>query len=159
VDNWVLSGITTFSTGAPTTPTFSTVDGADLTGSSESAVITVTGDPRISKSDRTMERFFKTEVFQRTAKGSFGNAGIGLVRQPGQNNWDMALSKRFPLWNEKRYLQFRGETFNTWNHTQFSAANTQARFNKDGQQVSTAFGYLGGARSPRIVQLSLKAIF
>jgi len=35
-------------------------------------------------------------------------------------NWDMAASKRFPLFSESRWIQFRAELFNAWNHTQFA---------------------------------------
>jgi hypothetical protein len=159
VDNWVLSGITTFTTGSPFTPTYATVDGLDETGSSEAARIMVVGDPSLAKSERTFYRQFNTDAFARPAKGSFGNAGVNVLRRPGTNNWDISASKRFSLWDDKRYIQFRGETFNAWNHTQFSGLDTSARFDQSGKQIDGAFGSLTSARSPRIVQLSLKLIF
>src|SRR5262249_40424277 len=52
-DNWQVSGITSFMSGNPFTPGFTTVDGQDTTGSTDGARITVTGDPRLDKSERT----------------------------------------------------------------------------------------------------------
>jgi hypothetical protein len=80
--NWVVSGITSFQSGFPFTPGFSTTDAVDLTGSNEGARITVLGDPRLPKSERTFYRNFKTEMFARTPVRDFGNAGIGLLRAP-----------------------------------------------------------------------------
>lgn len=159
LDNWQVSGITSLISGTPFTPGFGTADGADITGSAEGARISVSGDPHLPKGERTFYRNFKTEVFQRTPLRSFGNAGIGLLRGPGLNNWDIALSKRFPLFADHRFLQFRAEFFNAWNHTQFSSLYTGTRFDATGKQLDPNFGAYSSARDPRIVQFSLKAVF
>jgi hypothetical protein len=159
LDNWQISGITSFISGAPFTPGFSTTDGQDITGSAEGARITVVGDPNLSKDEKTFFRNFDTSVFHRTPKGSFGNAGVNILRGPGVNNWDIAASKRVPLGSEQRFLQFRTELFNAWNHTQFSGLYSTARFNEAGEQVDPNFGAYSSARTPRIIQLSLKLFF
>lgn len=159
LDNWELSGFTTFSSGSPFTPGFSTTDGQDITGSSEGARISVTGNPYLPKGERTFDRNFRTEVFARTPRGSFGNAGIGLLRGPGINNWDLSIGKRVPLFSEQRFIRFRAEFFNAWNHTQFSGLYTGARFDTTGKQVDPNFGAYSGARRPRIIQLSLRVVF
>ena len=69
-DNWMLSGITTFMTGTPFTPGFSTSDGADITGSQEGARIVVLADPSLPSSERTFARNFNTEAFARPAKAN-----------------------------------------------------------------------------------------
>jgi hypothetical protein len=117
LDNWQVSGITSFISGSAFTPGFNTSDGADITGSAIGARIIVTGDPRLSKSEKTFDRVFNTSVWQRPPKFSFGNAAGGLLRGPGINNWDMSLTKRFPVFSEQRNLTFWGEFFNVWNHT------------------------------------------
>src|SRR5229473_1535830 len=109
LDDWQLSGITSFISGAPFVPGFSTTNGADITGSTEGARINVVGDPKISKGDRTFYHNFNTAAFAIPAVGTFGNAGIGILRGPGINNWDMAASKRFTLFSESRWIQFRAE--------------------------------------------------
>lgn len=159
LDNWQIAGITSFISGTPFTPTFTTADGADITGSSEGARITVNGDPYLPKSERDFFRNFRTEAFQRTARGSFGNAGVGILRGPGTNNWDITLSKRFPLPGEGRHLQFRTEFFNAWNHTQFDSLFTAARFDAQGRQTDANFGAFRSARSARTIQLSAKIVF
>lgn len=159
LDNWVLSGITTFSTGAPFTPGFSTVDGQDITGSSEGARINVVGNPHLDPSERTYSRNFTTAAFARPALKSFGSAGANIMRNPGDANWDVSVAKRVPFAGEGRYLQIRGEAFNVWNHTRFSSYDSTARFDAAGNQVSTTFGSLNGARSPRTIELSARIVF
>jgi hypothetical protein len=159
LDDWQISGMIALSTGAPFTPTFSTTDGQDITGSSDSAKIVVTCDPRLGSGQRTYFRNFNTDCFQRPPLGGFGTSTPGLLSQPGINNWDFAISKRIPLGSEKRYLRFRTELFNAWNHTQFSSYYTAARFDATGKQVDPNFGAYSAARDPRIMQFSLKLVF
>jgi hypothetical protein len=156
---WQISGITTFASGSPLNPGFGTVDGADITGSTDGARIDIVGDPYLPEGERTFTRNFNTEAFARPASRSFGNAGIGYLRGPGTNNWDITISKRVPLGSETRYLQFRTEFFNAFNHTQFSGYDTTARFDATGKQVNANFGAYNGARDPRRIQLSLRLMF
>ena len=145
--------------GNPFTPGFSTVDGQNITGSTDGARITVTGSPRLSKSEKTFGRTYNTSVFQRTPQRSFGNAGVNLIYGPGVNNWDIAISKRIPLFAEGRFLQFRTELFNAWNHTQFAGTYNTARFDRNGVQVDPNFGAYSSTLKPRNIQLSLKLVF
>ena len=159
LDNWQVSGITSFISGSPFTPGFSTTDGQDITGSTEGPRINVTGSPYLDKGDRNFYKNFNTSVFARPALRDFGNAGLGLLYGPGTNNWDLSVSKRFPIFSEARFVQFRTEMFNAWNHTQFSGLYTTARFDTSGAQVDPNFGAYSAARAPRLIQLSLKLIF
>ena len=158
-DNWQISGITSFITGSPFTPGFSTVDSVDLTGSAEGSRITVIGDARLPKDQRTFFRNFNTSAFARTAPRDFGNAGVDVLYGPGINNWDISITKRVPIFSEARYFQFRTELFNAWNHTQFANLFTSARFDAQGRQVDPNFGAFSEARTPRTIQLSLKVVF
>jgi hypothetical protein len=158
-DEWQLSGITTAMTGTPFTPTFSTTDGQDITGSQEGARITLVGNPNLPKDQRTFYKNFNTDAFARTPQGSFGNAGIGILRNPAWNNWDMSISKRIPWKGEERYFQLRGEFYNIWNHAEFSSYDTNARFDPTGKQVNANFGALNGTRDPRKIQVSLRLMF
>ncbi len=156
--NWQISGITSFISGTPTTPSYALADGADLTGSSEGARIDVVSDPYLPGGERTFARNFRTEAFARPAKFSFGNAGVNILRQPSTSNWDISISKRVPF-DEGRYVQFRTELFNAWNHTQFSGFDTSARFDASGNQIDSNFGAMTGTRDPRRIQLSLRVMF
>jgi hypothetical protein len=157
--NWQVSGINSFQAGTPVTPGFSTADAVDITGSTEGARISVVGDPYLPKSERTFYRNFNTAAFARPAVRDFGNAGVGILRGPGMNNWDLSISKRVPVGGEQRYFQFRAEFYNAFNHTQFSSMATTARFNAQGQQIDPNFGAYTAARDPRRIQLSLRFMF
>jgi hypothetical protein len=159
VNGWVVGGWTTFSTGAPFTPGFSTTDGQDITGSSEGPRINVIGNPVLPKSERTFFRNFNTDAFARPALGDFGNAGIGILYGPGDNNWDLAVTKRVPLMAEGRYIQFRASFMNVWNHTRFASYHSHARFDPTGKQVEPLFGAFNSTRNPRIGELSLRLVF
>ncbi len=157
VDNWSLSGITTFQTGEPYTPTFTTTNGANITGSAIPAKISVVGNPHID--NPTFQQNFNTNAFALTPKGSFGNAGPGILTGPGINNWDLSVSKRIHLGSEARMLTLRGEAFNVWNHTQFATINAAAQYNPAGVQTNPNFGAFATSRPPRIVQLSARINF
>ena len=57
--------------------------------------------------------------------------------------------------SEKRILQFRGELYDAFNHTQYSSVDTGARFDTTGKQVNTRFGQVTATRLPRVIQLAL----
>jgi len=62
----------------------------------------------------------------------FGFNGQNYLYGPGVNNWDFAIFKRVPLGSEQRYIQFRTELFNAWNHTPFSGLDSTLRFDPQG---------------------------
>src|SRR5260370_15339504 len=94
--------------------------------------------------------------FGRPARSSLGNVGVGVLRGPGINNWDLSLYRQIPLGSEKRNLQLRFESYNTPNHTQFSAVSQTARFDMLGNQIDPLFLQPTAARSPRRVQLAAR---
>ncbi|HXL23388.1 MAG TPA: carboxypeptidase regulatory-like domain-containing protein [Candidatus Dormibacteraeota bacterium] len=84
----------------------------------------------------------------------FGNSGVGILDGPGQNNWDIALLKKFKLgWpREGAGLEFRTEFFNTFNHSQFGDPDTTLGSPTFGQITTTIV-------SPRVLQFALKLSF
>ena len=54
--------------------------------------------------------------------GYFGDSPRGLMRGPGQTDWDLSLVKntKLPWLGEKGNFQFRAEVFNVLNHTNFA---------------------------------------
>ncbi|MCU0736609.1 MAG: hypothetical protein MUF20_14010, partial [Methylotetracoccus sp.] len=83
---WQLSGITTFQSGAPMAAGLGTVVATDITGSpTEGARVVLTGNPVLPKSERTFDKFFRTDVFRMPAIGTFGNAARNYMRGPGIN--------------------------------------------------------------------------
>lgn len=156
---WQISGIASFISGRPLGVGFNTTTPIDITGSpTDSARIVVTGNPVLSKSERTFEQNFNTSVFALPAQGTYGNSAKTVIRGPGINNWDIAVFKNFPI-HEQIRLQFRAEMYNAFNHTQFNAWDTTARFDPVGNQVNARFGQATAAQDARIIQLSLRAYF
>jgi hypothetical protein len=160
VNHWQLSGIASFVSGNPISVGYGTTTAVDITGTpTQGARIVVLDNPILPKSERTFNRYFDTSVFRMPAVGTVGNAARTVIRGPGVNNWDIALFKTFPV-NERMRFQFRCETYNTFNHTQFSGLDTTARFDPaTGQQVNARFGELTGARPARIMQLGVRFLF
>jgi hypothetical protein len=159
-DAWTVSGITTFMAGAPFTPGLTTTTSMEISGSSEAARITVVGDPKLDKSQKSFTRNFNMDAFALTPVGSFGNAGVNILRGPGINNWDISLGKKIPVGlGEGRGFEFRAEAYNVWNHTQFSSLDTTARFNPAGSQVNQTFGWDTAARSGRVLSFALRFAF
>jgi hypothetical protein len=58
-----------------------------------------------------------------------------------------------------RQFQLRWEIYNIFNHTQFMTLDTTPRFDAAGNQVNANFGSVTAARSPRIMQASLRFLF
>jgi hypothetical protein len=163
-DNWQLSGISSFVSGTPGGIGFSTVDGADITGGGDGSRINIVGNPNLPSDKRVVAassfvQWIDPTVFRRPARGDFGNAAKFVFRNPGAHNYDISFFKNFPLKAESRYLQFRWEIYNIANHTQWSGIDATARFDAAGNQVNTRFGQVTGARSPRVMQGSLRFTF
>lgn len=97
-----------------------------------------------------MNRWFNTAAFAQPALGMLGNLGRNTERGPGVNNLDLALFKTFTLAGNVR-LQFRVESFNALDHTQFLGVSTNV-----GAQN---FGVVTSARAARINQLGVKLLF
>ena len=99
----------------------------------------------------------------------FGNAGPGqLITIPGThvNNWDMTFRKRFPFKVEKRFVEFRAEMYNIFNHTQFIAATIGqsydwASYKASGTLVPTngSTGRYTNMVNPRLMSFALRLQF
>ena len=159
LNDWQISGIATFQSGAPVNVGYSLVTAMDLSGTpSISPRIQVVGDPKLPASERTFSRNFQTGVFRVPAAGTLGFMTKNMLTGPGIHNYDLAIFKNFKL-REGLRLQFRSELYNAFNHTQFSAYDSTGRFDASGNQVNTQFGQFTAARDPRIVQLALRIQF
>jgi len=159
LDDWRLSGVTSFASGNPLGISLSTVDGADITGGGDGVRVNVLGKAQLDHGARTQTRWFDPTVFGRPVKGDPGNAPKDVFRGPGVNNFDATLFKIIPLGKETRTLQLRWEAYNAFNHTQFLGVDNGARFDAAGNQVNARFGQVISARAPRVMQVSLRFAF
>ena len=146
VGGWQLNGIYTWQHGFPITITAADLGGLNDTFGTNRADLV--GDP--TSGERTVTRWFNTAAFAQPAAGALGNLGRNTERGPGVNNLDLALFKNFNLGMGAR-LQFRLESFNVFNHTQFAGVSTNI--------ASTNFGVVTSARAARINQLGVKLLF
>jgi Carboxypeptidase regulatory-like domain/TonB-dependent Receptor Plug Domain len=160
LNDWQLSGITSFQSGAPLGINIATTTNIDITGTpSITPRAYLTGNPNLPPGSRTFSQNFNTSVVQLPAVGTFGNAARNVIRGPGINNWDLALVKNVPI-RERLRLQLRWEAYNAFNHTQFSTINTSANFNPaTGQQINAQFGAFTAARDPRQMQMAVRLSF
>ncbi len=189
LDNWILSGITWAASGNPTELTLS-IAGQD-------AGTRLVGTPASGNLAGQQPRFLINGSPQNGSTinlSAFSVPGIGnagpyprmYLRNPGIANQDLSVFKNFPFAGEgKRYLQFRFEAFNVFNHPQFVGYNLNTNVTNGAGQTGSAifnnftgltvtnnlrpagssallgtyFGEYNAARDPRIVQLAVKFYF
>jgi len=147
---WQLSGITSFASGTPFTPTTSGVDPGALgfLGSSASGGRPdLIANPKLNPSARSRLKWFDPGAFALAPAGRPGDATRGNIIGPGYQKWDMTLSKRIKF-RESMDLQFRAEAYNVFNHTNFLGLSTAFG--------GTTFGQVTSTRDPRLVQFALK---
>jgi hypothetical protein len=170
-NNWQLSGVYRYQSGAPYNPGFSITGygNQNLTGSpTEGARIVLRGSPGSGHSSDPYKQFDLT-VFQAPSVGSKGlESGRNFLTLPPLNNWDLSLSKRF-VFGERYRFEARLDAFNAFNHTQFNGINTTANFASPGSTVITnlanevtnrnGFGSINSIRPPRNLQWMLRFEF
>jgi hypothetical protein len=138
----------------------STTNNENITGGGDGAQVILTGNAVLPKSKRSFDHYFNPNVFALPAKGQIGTAWNGAAFYgPGVNNWDIAATKHFRF-TERVDTQLRVETYNTFNHPQWSSVNNTALFDPaTGQQVNSVLGRITADRGPRIMQLALRVAF
>jgi len=149
ISGWALNGITTEQSGTPIWVGAQTASRPNSTG--QSAKI---NGPALSRIDE----WFNTSVFTEPAPfNSFGGGNVSRtlpnVREEGENNFDLSLFKNTYFGPEgKLDVQFRLETFNTFNRVQFGfPGNTLG---------AAGFGVISSDNNiPRQIQLGMKFIF
>lgn len=165
---WQLSGNAQFQTGAPCgIGTKNDYAGVGEVGNfgcgSEGQFWVMNGTPHISKTfagyPGQSGKYFSTTnadgsaIFTAPTTGTF-NMQKGVrdsIYQPGFQNWNIAMKKKFPL-NDKAGFEFNAEAYNFINHPNWS-----------GPQLSPTAGNFGEVtgktNSSRNLQLGLKFLF
>jgi hypothetical protein len=165
LDDWQLSGIIQFQSGFPirmqtqddneliSSLFFLGAAAPQLNGSFQKA------DPKQIQTFDTYNYgqvsghyFFNADQskFTDPTLGQFATTPRSLCCGPGENQWDITVSKRIAI-TESKYFQFRTDIFNLFNKTQF--------VNPDGNFSNSTFGQVLSARDPRLVQFALKFYF
>jgi hypothetical protein len=167
-DNWQVSGITSFLSGAQGGFTYSYSNVPTGTLSSNGAIGGSTNrpdiicEPTLPNRERTFERQFRTECIAPPGdQFNFGNAPGDEFHGPGFVNWDMSVFKHFPLGGTRR-LQLRVELYNAFNTDQWTTVYTNAQFDYATGTLSNPkeFGTLTGlTNSARRIQLGVRFTF
>ncbi len=163
---WEVSGGTTAEAGTPAQTYFSGSNA--LTNVSSGDVLGLGGGtvnrPNITGSTKGPKK--QTEWFNASSSAfssptapwaggtndGFGTGGKDAVVGPGLFNWNIALFKSFNLTrNEGPRFEFRVESFNTFNHTEFQNLDLNIGDKNFGQTTSTY--------DPRTLQFGGKFLF
>ena len=155
LDDWAISGITQFQSGFPirldTQNDNELINSFFFTGTEAPSLVA----PFHTQNPKTNGNFwFNPNSFQDPPLGQFNNGTQRTICcGPGLQDWDFSIHKKITF-TENRYVQFRAEFFNIFNHTNF--ANPDGHFS-DG---ATAFGKITGTSlDQREVQFALKFFF
>ncbi|HEU4389334.1 MAG TPA: carboxypeptidase regulatory-like domain-containing protein [Blastocatellia bacterium] len=176
LNNWQLSGIYRYQSGAPYNIAVSIpgISAYTLTGTQtiEGARVALVGNPGSGHSSDPY-RQFNTAAFAAPKPGSIGlESGRNFLTRNPINSWDLSLAKRFRI-RERGSIEIRLDTFNTFNQTQFDNVNstlvvrsltdptpTNLPFDANGNLVNkNGFGTVSSVRPPRNMQLSLHLEF
>jgi hypothetical protein len=174
LDNWQISGIASYISGAPGSFSIKTNNNANITGGGDGARLQLSDDP-MSGAPHTFNQWFNTDVVSIPVAGQIGTATKPAVLgqtgnaprlnyyNPGDTNFDTALFKNIPV-EGRLVVQFRLETYNTFNHSEFNAVVNTATFanansTTNNPQLDPTFGRLNGTLDPRRLQLALRVNF
>jgi hypothetical protein len=183
---WQWSGITEFQTGKPE----SVVNGGYYdnagvaNGNGTGSYVDIA--PGVSKSRITGPKdqlgiygplLFNPAAYNAPTGLTFGNSGRNSLFGPHTTNFDMGIFKRFPI-GDRLTTEFRAESFNTFNHTQFTSfnnspgcflpngnytynagASTCVQGDQDLGYLPSGFLHPNGVHDPRLLQFALKLIF
>ena len=168
INDWTLSGITTFMTGFPVTPTCTSTSsginnsdpswsGLTATGACHGSAASRLRIPTTSQHD--FYNNFNTSAFAMADPGTFGTIGLNSLRQPSFSNWDMTLARRIGLGkSETRAIRIRIEAYNIFNHTEFSTIGTTYTFSGT-TNTNTQTGQYTATYSPRILSTTVRFEF
>jgi Carboxypeptidase regulatory-like domain/TonB-dependent Receptor Plug Domain len=163
---WQVSGITVAQTGTPFSVTNGSTFGDNAgvaNGTGTGSRPDLVGDPNnISAADKAAAAgvfgplFYSPSAFAIPTGLTFGDVGRNSLYLPGRLNFDFGVSKRFSF-TERTGLDFKWETFNLFNHTQFGNGvdSIDSSFSPD----NSTFMHLTTAHAPRRMQFGLRLYF
>jgi hypothetical protein len=179
LENWQISGVTKLLSGTAANPTCanSTTRGVAFSLPSYTNTITarcnLTGEPinageradvDPSNPDPLTAKYFNLAAFAMPTPlsatvGDFGNAPLGLLRNPTVSEWDVTIERRFPF-GKRGGARLMFQIYNLFNQVQWTTLNTALTFNGTANvQSSTTAGQYGTVINPRQMGLSVRFDF
>ncbi len=169
VKGWQISGISSFQTGQPFSVTYS-APGSPV-GQVSGRANVIPGVP-LYPAHKTLSQWFNPAAFTAppcynangtfactswtssmpTSYASYGTSGYDMLRGPGYQDWDMSLQKNVQ-WHEPYNVQLRADSFNVFNHPDFSAPNAAI------SNTSTVGTITSDSYEPRTVEFAMKFNF
>ena len=143
---WQIAGITYLRSGVPFSVTFNATQAGWFSSRAD-----LVRDPRLPRSQRSIDRWFDPAAFAVPAPFTYGNSARNLLFGPGDIVVDFSVLKNTTI-GENVTVQFRAELFNLPNHANF--ANPAANIS-----VPASVGHIFGAGDPRQIQFGLKILF
>jgi hypothetical protein len=154
IGRWQLNVLPTFQSGFPVSIHQSSNPNSTIAGNGVQRPNLVPGVPLGTKGSlyNRLDGYINPAAFSTSAAYTFGNAPRTLsLRGPGYENWDISLFKSV-LVRERVNVQFRAQTFNTFNTPLFAGPNTAFG--------SANFGAITSqANFPRYLQLGLHVTY
>ncbi|HSK11159.1 MAG TPA: hypothetical protein VK911_16370 [Vicinamibacterales bacterium] len=152
---WQVAGSTFIRSGTPFSVT-RTNDIAGVGDGGNGQPVDLVGDPASGANQefsngKDDNYFFNPAAFANAAAGRFGNSTRNILRNPGDQQWDIALFKNFSVGGARR-VQFRAEIFNFLNHPNLGAVNADITSPNFGRVVTKD-------NSRRDIQLALRFLF
>ena len=158
VNGWQLAGITRFWSGSPMDVS-ANGDPGTLGGGQRADYL---GGNIYNGDYKQTLQYFNPLAFGRPANGTLGTLGRNFLTGPGYQNWDISLYKNTHL-TERVQAQLRVETFNTFNHTQFTNPGSGISVPNPATAVTAATagstGLVTSTRDARSMQLGIKILF
>lgn len=148
--NWQFNGIATIRSGQVYTPQMN-LDIANIGAINNPNRVrpNLVGEWRVA--NPTPAAWFNKAAFAAPPAFTYGTAGRNILRSDSLYNFDVSLFREDQL-TERLKLQFRAESFNTFNHPTFGVPGSGVTSPLFGQVTSTA-------STARQVQLGLKLLF
>lgn len=170
VGGWQFSGIYSYTSGAPEGVGFSVpgLGNPQFTGSfTEGARVRVIGDPTQGIERNNRNAYLNPQAFAPPQPGSIGTeSSPRFVFRPGLSNWNISLQRSVRV-REGMVMQFRLDTFNTFNGAQISDFNRTIAFQSLANPRVTnfdptrpgGFGAANSVHSPRVLQTMIRFQF
>ena len=152
LSGWGTSGLAVLESGLAIYPSLGVGNAGLAARPNLIAPVTHPGDGKSFHS--SYQSYLSAASFQAPAWGTFGDAKPGVVRNPKEVDFNVALDKNFPI-RESMFFKLRIEAFNVFNHPDPIVQGTWS----SPSNVLGGFGSVVGAGDPRQMEFSGRLTF